>query len=319
MILAAKAATSGQSELSYTWVAAGASGALSTSTSTLADSWTSRTSSFGTSPIYCVAANKTSTWVAVGDAGKLATSSDAITWTQRTSSFSTSIIYTVAFGNGIWVAAGGDGKLATATDPTGTWTQRTTGFAGAAIIIGVNYGNGIWTALATGGEIRTATDPTGTWTLRTSTLSGAPTGGSSRYPVKWLSGQNIFEAGVEGLATTGGQASSPDGITWTARDVPIQTNALPFVSYASSSTVAVMFYRKGSSVDIATSTNGTTWTDRTPATVTNNTNGSLAVDESGLFVAAMTNSIQTSPDGTTWTSRTAPTITDMTIAHSSGG
>lgn len=318
MIIAAKAATSGQGELSYTWVAAGASGALSTSTSSLADSWTSQTSSFGASQIWCVAANKTSTWVAVGADGKLATSTDATTWTQRTSSFSTSIIYTVAFGDGIWVAAGADGKLATATDPTGTWTQRTTGFAGASIIFGVTFGNGIWCAINSTGEIRTATDPTGTWTLRTSTLSTNMIK-PGRYPVKWMSGQSIFVAGIDATVATGALASSPDGITWTARNSPNTTAAVgPWCSFASSSTVGVMAYRT-TNTDVASTTNGTTWTDRTPAVTTNRDTGSVAVDESGLFVLSTTNTIQTTTDGTTWTSRTAPTITDMTIAHSSGG
>lgn len=309
MILAAKAATSGISLLPYQWVAYGASGALSTSTSATASSWTTRTSSFGTTPIFRVATDKTSIYVAVGGSGKLATSPDGVTWTQRTSSFGTSNINGVAYGNGIWVAVGADGKVATAGDPTGTWTQRTTGFAAGDNVLRIAYGNGIWVALTFGGAMRTATDPTGTWTSRTSTLTWGQF-------VRWCPSQNVFVAGADTSVTTGAFASSADGITWTARNSPNTTNSLvSAVVTANTSVIAISYNTTAPALDICTSTDGATWTDRTPALTVGPPAGA-ASDDVGLLAVSYTNAIQTSSDGVTWTSRTAPTITDMRISHS---
>lgn len=292
----------------YLWVAVGESGGLATSTSSTASSWTARTSSFGTTEIQQVRAGGDGYYVAVGWAGKLATSQDGITWTQRTSTFGTDIILDVAFGNGIWCAVGAAGKMATATDPTGTWTSRTSGF-GTERITGISYANGIWVALGLNGTIRTATDPTGTWTARTSTLTaggGRPT---------WNQPQSIWIAGIDGTSATGALASSPDGITWTARNIPnVSAGALQFAVGHTTSVVALFYTIAGLSYDVATSTDGITWTDRakpTPAW----TECNIATDDLGTMATYGASSIMTSTDGITWTSRTAPAFVVNGITH----
>lgn len=310
MIIAAKAALGGTPALPYRWVGVGTSGFLATSDSTTASSWTTRTSSFGTTGINQVRSNGTSIYVAVGDAGKLATSPDAVTWTQRTSSFGTDNIEDVAFGNSIWVAVGWNGKLATATDPTGTWTQRTTGFSGTVPINGIYYGNGLWVAINNSGEIRTAPDPTGTWTVRTSTLTLGT-------KVLWCPAQNIWVAGGD-TAATGALASSTDGLTWTARNLNVAPTQGGIGFASNSSVILYNFLDAGFNTDIETSTNGTTWTNRTPAR-TNIETSLPGVDGSGFIVIGSTaNFVQTTSDGTTYTSRTGPTTACNSIQHSSG-
>lgn len=319
MILAAKAASSSVASLPYRWVGAGANGFLATSDSTAANSWTTRTSSFGTSQIFWVESNGIDNWVAVGAAGKLATSPDGITWTQRTSSFGTTDIKVVNYANNIWVAggvsSGGTPKFATATDPTGTWTQRTSGFS-SGDIQGITFGAGLWAAISSTGEIRTATDPTGTWTLRTSTLTASAGAGTA---IRYCSQQNVFVAGFDS-GTTGAFASSTDGITWTARNSPVSLlGASGGGRFCNNSSAIITAFTTSTDFDIASSTDGATWTDRTPA-ATNVVYGQPGVDGNGLIVLPYGQSTlaQSSSDGTTWTAITGPGSFIEIISHSTG-
>jgi len=292
MILAAKAAVAATGEVPYRWVVVGASGNLFTSDSTTASSWTSRTSSFSSDNINCVATNGAGFYVAVGAQGKLATSPDGITWTQRTSSFGTTEILFVAYGNGYWVATGVGGTLATATDPTGTWTQRTSGTANN--IDRVVYG-GEWVFGAQSGVIHSTTaNPTTGWTARTSTLTG------DVKTIGYNKTVDLYLAGTD-AGTTGALASSPDGTTWTAR---ASADSLTLGSGGYSvSTASVIVLAVGAFIQ--TSTNGTTWTARTEANA--GIMFGVAVDNNGLFAVVSGTGgnpkIQTSSDGTTWTDR----------------
>lgn len=315
MILAAKAAVASSTLLPYQWVAVGDSGNLWTSTSTTAASgtWTSRTSSFGTDSINAAATDR-SLWVAVGLSGKLATSPDGITWTQRTSSFGTSNIFNVAFGNGIWVAVGDAGKIATSTDAI-TWTQRTSGTTDP--LQGLAYGNGTWfthkQALANG---LSATNPTGTWTARTTTCIASGNRSLAYDPT-----DAIWVAGCDSGASNQ-LASSPDAITWTARNSGVaslglacQFAASPTVWVNAQTTVLIPL-----EFDVASSTDGITWTNRTPASAAGSPNG-IATDTNNLFAILLsTGRIETTSDGTTYTDRGSITtgITFRSIAHSSG-
>lgn len=300
-------ASAGSPNSGYLWVAVGENGGLATSTSTTASSWTARTSSFGTTEIEQVRAGGDGYFVAVGASGKLATSQDGITWTQRTSNFGADTIFDVAFGNGIWCAVGASGKISTASDPTGTWTSQSALFGGTRAV-GVSYGNGLWVALSLTGEISTATDPTGTWTARTSTL----TAGGGR-PV-WNQSQGIWVAGIDGTSATGALATSTDGITWTARNIPNISNAQNFAVGHTDSVLALLYVITGLSYDLATSTDGITWTDRAKPTP-DWTNCNIATDEFNTMATYGASSIMTSTDGITWTSRTAPTFVVNGICH----
>lgn len=319
MILATKAAIAHSGVgLPYQWVAAGLNGELYTSTTTDGSSWTQRTSSFGSDVITSVASNGVDLYIAVGHAGKLATSPDGINWTQRTSGYGTDNINRIAYGNGYWVTIGELGKSAYSTDGI-TWTlnsANTSTNLGGAIF----YGDGLWTAGTGTGIYRTATDPTGTWTTRTSTITaGLPYAYYAPDQAIWVAGSDS--------GTTGSLASSADGITWTARTSSFSSNTsaviVPAV-FVSDGNVIIMgktlnFFTPD--LDVQTSTNGTTWTNRTPA-VTASRCDWIAVDENSNFImvsSVLGDDFQYTTDGVTWT--TKPGISGKgfyAICHSSG-
>ena len=149
--------------------------------------------------------------------------------------------------------------------------------------------------------------------------------------------------------STGGNygiADSPDGITWTARGVPVTgTPAQYFVRWdnsefltgGQSSLVAVgdgvtwtestvtsfagqqvndaaygagVWVVVGNNNNIATSANGTTWTGRTSA-ISGNILSIAFSDSLGLFaIGTSTGLMATSPDGITWTARASTHGTD---------
>lgn len=308
MIPAVSTVAASASSIQYRWVAVGASGNLATSDSTTASSWTARTSSFSTTGINDVASNEAGLFVAVGDAGKLATSSDGVTWTQQTSSFSTTNIVSISYGAGYWVAGGESGKLATSTDGI-TWTQRTTGFS-ASYGVYATYGNGYWVGTNQNGGIRTATDPTGTWTNRSPALT------QSFLKPRYSPFASIWNTGCDTNTNNAVQSASDPTSTWTVRSLPSSTGVLPIAHWISNASVIAVLYSKGVGLyDIASSTNGTTFTDRTPAITT--TGGRPGKDDTGFMVfPGEANTLQTSSDGTTWTSRTGPTFAQTAICNS---
>ena len=218
--------------------------------------WNKMVSSFGTSNIFDIVTDGT-TWVAVGESGKLATATDPKgTWTQRTSSFDTTNIRCIATDGTTWVAVGYSGKIATATDPTGTWIQATDSGFGAAPIYGIATDDTTWVAVGAGGKITTATDPTGTWSaptessfgtdyIRSVTTDGTtwcavaygnkiatatdPTGTwvqrSNDFTCNYL--LNVFTDGTTWVAAgyPGQLATATDPTsTWTMRNIPFSEN-----------------------------------------------------------------------------------------------
>lgn len=298
MIPAISAATTGSGGLDYRWVAVGDGGMLFTCDDTTGTTWTSRTSSFGSTPINGVASNGINLYVAVGDAGKLATSPDGITWTQRTSSFGTSNVNCVAYGNGVWIAGGGAGKIATSTDGT-TWTQRTSGTA--SIFYRAAYGNGVWVLGANSGNMISSTTPTSTWTARTSTITNA---------IDFLTYApfaSIWAAGHDS-GTTGALASSTDATTWTARTSSATlTTGVKFNADSSNSIIVVTTAGNATgAVQVMTTTDGITYTNRTVPTGTGNNTRAVAADNVGRWIMLVDGASGTwdtnySSNGTTWT------------------
>jgi hypothetical protein len=287
------------------WLGAGYQNMYYSDSST-ASSWTLATGTMS-AIVQAMASNRTSLCVAVGELGQLFTSADGATWTSRTSSFGTSNVNGVAFGNGVWVAVGGAGKLATSTDGI-TWTQRTSGY-GTNTIYAIAYGNGTWAAIDGNGNIRTATDPTSTWTLRTSTI-----GNGGYHTIYYDPTRALWQAWGD-TGTFGSLASSADGITWTSRDASYNLGGGTFINNSSVLCMGGPIFLSAD-YDIQTSTNGTTWTNRTPASGTY-TIIEGAVDNNNLMIFGG-NRIQSSSDGTTWTDRGAPPITFTTVAHTAG-
>jgi len=246
--------------------------------------WTTRTSGFGSTTIYGVTYGD-GLYVAGGYYGILTTSTDGTTWTTRTSGFGSSAIYGVTYGDGLYVAVGDDGKLTTSTDGT-TWTTRTSGF-GTTRIRGVTYGDGLYVAVGDGGKLSTSTDGT-TWTTRTSGF-----GSTTIYGVTY--GDGLYVA----VGNGGTMTTSPDGTTWTTRTSGFGGTRIHGVTYGDGLYVAGGYYGI-----LTTSTDGTTWTTRTSGFGSSAIYGVTYGD--GLYVAVGDDGkLTTSTDGSAWTTRTS--------------
>lgn len=131
--------------------------------------------------------------------------------------------------------------------------------------------------------------------------------GGSLYDLIYANGLFVAVGNSSAVDTTYNNNNiytSPDGVTWTWRDVDTATGTartLYSITYG-----AGLFVVVGAAGFIATSPDAITWTTRTSAHGLNPIK--QVIYAGGKFVAvggsATTNSIQTSPDGITWTART---------------
>lgn len=117
-------------------------------------SWTNRTPPNITRNLFGVAFGN-STWVAVGEAGKVLTAAEAgVTWTDRTLGASTNLS-SVAFGNGLFVAVGG---ISVYTSPNGIlWTLRSQPETVYALT-SVTWTGAEFVAVFTGGQVISSPD-----------------------------------------------------------------------------------------------------------------------------------------------------------------
>jgi len=126
-------------------------------------------------------------------------------------------------------------------------------------------------------------------------------------------GNNTFVAIANGGT---GAGTSADGISWTARTLPVSGNrGTNAITFGNGTFVALTF----ASAVAMTSTDGITWASRTlPASVT----WTGVAYGNGLFVAVASGpstQAASSPDGITWTSRTLPSSSSWTtIAYGNG-
>jgi hypothetical protein len=262
------------------------------------DNWTSRTSGFGTAPVYTIGFGN-GLFLAVGNSGTLTTSPDGITWTSRTSGFGSNYLRGVTYGDGLYVLGGGNGTMTSSPDGI-TWTSRTSGF-GSTVIEAMAYGDGLYVAVGRSGTLTSSPDGT-TWTTRTSGF-----GTTTIYGVTY--GDGLYVAvGDSGKLTT-----SPDGITWTTRTSGFGSSVIQGVTYGDGLYVIV-----GATGKLSTSTDGITWTSRTSG-FSNNAYGVTYGD--GVYVAVAYNGeLATSTNATSWTSRTSGfgTTTVRTVMFGDG-
>ena len=109
--------------------------------------------------------------------------------------------------------------------------------------------------------------------------------------------------------------TSPDGVTWTTRTRPPNTETWNDIVYANGLFVAVSHNNTNR---VMTSPDGINWTARTAAQ--NNDWRSITYG-AGLFVAVSgggANRVMTSPDGITWTARTAPAGDWSSVKYGNG-
>lgn len=332
MIPAVSATTAAAvSKIGYLWVVGQSSGGLRTTTNTPAETvtWTSRTSSFGTSDINAIASSG-SRFIAVGNAGKLAVSDDGITWTQKTSSFGTDAITGIGWGNGQWVACSSvNNKLAYSNDNGENWSQvtvsgMTIALDGSGQNCGPNpaYGGGYWVVGGNNGDLVYATSASGTWTrIQSATTTIATT---TSICATYLTGSSLWVIGTEGSVTSGAMASAsaPNG-TWTARTTSVSqaTNSW-LISTPTASILAGGNYLTPT-LNYQTSTNGTTWTDRTPSdTSSYATSSAVGVDSANRIFSQRFNNTDSSDyssdDGATWSavSVSGGSIAGRCLTHS---
>ena len=188
--------------------------------------------------------------------GQMMLSRDGKTWDSETMPGTED--YWAADGDDTYVVAVGDnGTIAHATDPRGTWIANN---HGTADFRRVRKGNGVWVASSANGDVYTATDPTGTWTAR---ANPAVTAGAGIWGLIYVDDLTLWIGVGEKAGGFSGIMTAPDPTsTWTERTNPIAGSAFFYdVAYNGTTVVAVGGddFSRG---DCITSTNGTSYTDK---------------------------------------------------------
>lgn len=229
-----------------------------------------------------------SQFVLGANTGVLYTSTDGVTLAFRTTGQSNNI-NSLVYGNSLYVgsgAGGAQGYAITSTDGI-TWTNRVTGLS-SATITGLAYGASLY--IGTGnynGTIpagMTSTDAI-TWKTRTPYMGIATQG----------------TPGILGVDAYFGQAPgivyfSPDGLTYQASQPTTSTVSSTSVGFGNG-----LFLVGQSGGNLATSTNGLTWTAQTSGTTTSI---SALGYGNGLYLLGAGTYLATSTDAVTWASRT---------------
>ena len=261
-------------------------------------------------------------FVAVGLAGEVVTSSNGVNWLRRTSNVNKSLVG-VCWSGTQYVAVGDTGLIVTSPDGI-TWTQRTAGTSENLIDVAADP-NGRLIAVGTNNTIISSTDGI-TWIpallpysgslLPYRTVGGSPTQGfviggdgvlvhfmtpTSAYNFTYFPGQifsSIYWDGSVFMAMYGnGIYRSPNGISWTAANVP---SGLGLSSIAKNSSLYVGI----ASGALATSTDGITWVNKTAdvdATARAENLKNVVWDGSMWVVCTQAGSLVVSADAVTWT------------------
>ena len=249
------------------------------------NTWSARTSPYGSTNTWQAIVYGGGRFVTVGTRGQAAISTNGTDWSPGGAN-TLRTLYGLAYGNGAYVAVGASGVVFTSSDGT-TWSPQNTDTS--AHLYHVNYGNGLFVAVGSGGTVLSS--PNGiTWTPRGNgatnqweacafgngtqvlvgyrtqspgsyTRSGAAPG-LSNWDVRdtgasyYLSGLTFGAGKFVACGYAGTVQSSTNGVNWTS-----PTNAgnawLNFTTYDHNTFMAV-----GEMGVIKSSTNGVNWTNR---------------------------------------------------------
>ena len=202
------------------------------------------------------------------------------TWTQSTTLGNTNAMNCLDYqpANNLFIASGVGGAIQTTSDGI-TWTNRTT--ANTNQMQGIGIVSGATLLVGNGGALQSSTTST-TWTNRTTANT------NTMWDAAYSPGLNLWVVVGDGGAI---QTSTGAFVTWTNRTSANTIGPLYRVVFAANLFVAV-----GSSIQ--TSTNGTTWINRTK----NSTNDLRSlVYANGFFLAgSTTGELEVSTDGIRW-------------------
>jgi hypothetical protein len=214
--------------------------------------------------------------------------------TQKTpgSSF-TNVFYNHAYGLGLHIICGTAGEIQSSPD-TNTWTRRLSGlsylFAAAA------FGDDIFTVGGQGGLLYYSTDGTSFSVAGTNPLSSSDVVNDIIY----VDSLSLFVGAVFDTSGSSGKVvTSSDGDIWSLA----ATTAEGLQGIGTDGTNIIIV---GANGFIATSTNATSWTTRTPAGGYSNTFNEVAFGDDFALAVGNSGEIQLTYDnGATWAQKTA--------------
>lgn len=299
----------------------GVSGTISSSLTAPVNTWTQAgTPSFSSDTIFDICwANHLNKFVAVGSGGKIGFSSDGDAWTQAATPALTGSITAIAYSRSLRIlvagVSNGYGSDAIAYSSDGNiWTQVT-----GEAYFGGNINKIIWAdslgkfiaagSVGTTGNIKrlAVSDDGATWVQRE--ISEFPA--ENIESLAWSESLGLLVAVTDNINGYG-IAYSSDLIIWQV------VNSQPFSDYALDVLWADgigKFIAVGRDGEIATSSNGTTWTlAATPAFSSGNINAIAYSPELGSLVAVgHSGQVAYSSDGNTWTLAATPSFSSSAI------
>lgn len=215
--------------------------------------WTDRTLPFSAAWQYTGWSEDLGQFCAVCVGAQCATSEDGITWTARNMPSSASWSRLIwASEIGLWIAVAYNSNKA-ATSPDGiTWTART--LPAASLWAGLNWNGSLAVLIDNNNSRRVLTTSDGiNWTAHTTALPS----NASWDGLEWAVELGLWVT-IASFSTKA--ATSPDGVTWTARTLP--TNSY-WREIAWSGALFVVTNYNPAATTYLTSPDGINWTQRT--------------------------------------------------------
>lgn len=233
-----------------------------------------------------------------GMGGMIITSPDGETWTLRSQGTEYDL-RAVTWTGDQYVAVGAGYKPgeiawgAAYTSPDGkVWTSRS--IPNRDALLGIARAPGMLVTVGEFGNILNSTDGGNTWNSATSGVT------DHLYDVTWTGSQYVAVGGGTGAGPSL-VVTSPDGINWTPRTLPVEVN-FPLQSVAWSGSRLVVGGWNGK---MLTSPDGISWTLHS-TTLPYEIFTHIVWTGSQFVAVGKAGSIQTSADGITWTVRVSP-------------
>jgi hypothetical protein len=236
-----------------------------------------------------------STYLAVGNGGRMFKASTIDTWTAITPVLTTNL-NGATFSFSKFIAAGDAGQIIYSSD-TQTWNRATSGTVQNLNAIETN--GSLAVAVGNNGTIITSKDGI-TWTAATTVPTTAHLYGvSATVAGTWIA-----------VGANGSILTSSDGAVWTAQtsNSSADLKAAGVLLISVNNTTAYSYVAVGANGTVLSSSDAITWTPRSA-----NTSAQLnrISSENQFVVVGANGTILTSSDGIAWTSRVSKTNTEL--------